>query len=177
MATIRGYIAASVDGFITDKAGDVAWLEPFNDTDFGYDRFIQEVGTVVLGRKTYNQSRNLSPDWAYPGKRGIVVTSHPLDDAPDGVSAWSNSIAALADHMRELDGGDVWVVGGAQLQSALFDLNAIDRLELFIIPVLLGGGVPLFAELKDSQHLKLEATESYENGVVRLDYRPGPTSG
>ena len=170
MAIIRGYIAASVDGFITDKTSGVDWLEPFNDADFGYERFIGEIGTVVLGRKTYEQSRTLSSDWAYPGKRGIVMTSHPLDDAPDGVEAWSHSIAALAEHMRTLDGGDVWVVGGAQLQSALFDLNAIDRLELFVIPLLLGGGVPLFAELRQQQRFDLTEAETFDNGIVRLDY-------
>ena len=67
--------------------------------------------------------------------------------------------------------GDVWIVGGAQLQTALFELDALDRLELFIIPVLLGSGVGLFPAMTKSKTLSLVACEAFDMGVVRVDYR------
>lgn len=164
-------MAASVDGYIAGKDGGVDWLEPFNAVDFGYERFFNDIGTVVMGRKTYNQSREFGPDWVYAGKRAIVVTSKPIADPPSGVAPWTDSIEALVCHLRELDYGDVWIVGGSQLQSTLFDLGAMDRLELFLIPVLLGDGIPLFCTSEQSQALSLEAVGQFDMGVVRLDYR------
>lgn len=171
MASIRGYIAASVDGFIADDDGGVDWLESFNVVDCGYERFINDIRTVVMGRKTYDQSLELSPNWAYPGKRALVVTSRPIERLPSGVAPWTDGIINLVQHLRDLDDGDVWVVGGSQLQSALFELDAMERLELFIIPVLLGGGIPLFLAAAKFKALSLEASEQFDMGVVRLDYR------
>lgn len=164
-------MAASVDGYIADKDGGVGWLDPFNAVDFGYQQFFSEIGTVVMGRKTYDQAREFGPEWVYAGKRAIVVTSKPIENSPPDITSWANSIADLVRHLRQLDDGDVWIVGGSQLQSALFDLDAIDQLELFLIPVLLGNGVPLFCETGRFQTLSLSANERFDMGVVRLDYR------
>ncbi len=171
MASIRGYIAASVDGYIADRDGGVGWLEPFEAVDFGYERFIGEINTVVMGRNTYEQARGFGPDWVYLGKRGIVVTSKPITNPPPDVAAWTEGIPKLVPHLRKLDDGDVWIVGGSRLQSALLDLAAIDRLELFLIPILLGDGVPLFLKSEHSATLCLDAIEQFEMGLVRLDYR------
>ena len=171
MALIRGYIAASVDGYIASDSGDVDWLEPFNAVDYGYERFIGEIRTVVLGRKTYDQCLELSTSWVYPGKRALVVTSRPIEDPPSGVAPWTDGIPKLVQHLRALEDGDVWIVGGAQLQTALFELDALDRLELFIIPVLLGSGVALFPAMTKSKTLSLVACEAFDMGVVRVDYR------
>ncbi len=171
MTVIRGYMAASADGYIADRDGGVGWLDPFNGLDYGYTAFIAQIRTVVMGRATYDQARGFGPDWVYAGKRGIVVTSSSLHDAPADVTAWHDDLPGLAAHLRALDDGDVWIVGGSQLQSALIEIGALDRLELFYMPVLLGNGVPLFRAGKDIRALQLEAAEPFENGVVRLDYR------
>jgi dihydrofolate reductase len=170
MASIRGYIAASLDGYIASADGGVDWLGPFNAVDFGYERFLGEISTVVLGRKTFDQVRTFDPGWVYAGKRAVVVTSRAIDDPPENVTAWTEGISTLVPYLLALNDGGVWIVGGAQLQSALFDLGAMDRLELFVIPVLLGNGIPLFSGLKRSRYLSLNAVERFERGVVRLDY-------
>ena len=166
-------MAASVDGYIADADGGVGWLDPFNAVDFGYERFISGIRTIVMGRKTYDQVRAFGPDWVYAGKRALIVTSMPIVDPPPDATPWTDGIDALVRHLRALDDGDVWVVGGSQLQSALFDSDAIDRLELFVIPVLLGNGVPLFSPLERFKALSLAASEPFDMGVVRLDYRIG----
>ena len=168
---IRGYIAASVDGFIADSNGNVDWLEPFNAADYGYDRFYAEIGTLVMGRHTYDQCRRFGPDWVYSGKRSLVVTSRPIDDPPPEVSAWQGSIAELGNHLRRLEGGDAWVVGGSCLQSAMIECGDLDLLEVFVMPVLLGDGVPLFRRMQTEKSLVLETSETYDNGVVAVRYR------
>jgi len=173
MASIRGYMAASVDGYIADAAGGVDWLEPFNAVDVGYARFIAGIGTVVMGRTTYDQCIGFGAEWVYAGKRGLVVTSRALSDPPADVAAWRDGIGALVQELRAIDDGDVWIVGGAMLQSAFIEQGALDRLELFVMPLLLGSGVPLFRSMAQSQALSLDAVEQFDMDIARLDYRMG----
>lgn len=170
MATIRGYIAASLDGYIADSDGGVGWLDAFQDVDYGFDRFFAEIGTVVLGRATYDQV--LGFGWPYAGRRGLVVTSRPLDDPPAGVQAWTGTIDALIARLRGLADGDAWIVGGARMQQAILDAGGLDQLDLFIVPVTLGDGVPLFP--KTGHRLAFDMTESelLPAGMIRLRYLP-----
>lgn len=176
MGMIRGFIAASLDGYIADRDGGIGWLTPFDDVDYGYAGFIAEIGTVVMGRTTYDVVAGFETGWPYAGKRGIVVTSRPLAGAPAGVEAWREGVPALVDHLREQadEDDDVWIIGGGGLQSAFIAAGALRRLDLFIIPVLLGGGVLLFPPGETpARGLALEATESFANGMVRLRYALG----
>lgn len=177
MAIIRGFIAASLDGYIADRDGGIGWLTPFDGVDYGYAGFIAEIGTVVMGRTTYDDVAGFESDWLYAGKRALVVTSRPLAGAPAGVEAWRDGVPALIDHLREQaqmdgdSGADIWVIGGGGLQAAFIAAGALARLDLFVIPVLLGGGVSLFPPGETpSRGLTLEETESYANGMVRLRY-------
>ncbi|WP_207481398.1 dihydrofolate reductase family protein [Arenibaculum pallidiluteum] len=176
---IRGYIAASLDGFIATPDGGVEWLAPYQEVEAGYGAFIAEIGTVVLGRTTFEQAMGFGIGWPYPGKRGIVVTSRPLHDPPEDVAAWNGGIPGLAGALRRggQDGawaGDAWIVGGAGLQQAFMDIGAIDRLDLFIVPELLGEGIPLFPRSARRHRLRLEGTAALPMGMVRLTYGPVP---
>ena len=171
MTPVRGFIAASLDGYIADRDGNLDWLTPFDDVDSGYGAFIAEIGTVVMGRATYEAVRVLPGGWPYAGRRGLVLTSRPLPDAPVGVEAWMAGVPALIDHVRTQGDGAAWVVGGGGLQAAFLAVGALDRLDLFVIPVLLGGGIPLFPpDVTPARRLTLEETERYSNGMVRLRY-------
>src|SRR5688572_10804400 len=97
---IRGYMASTIDGYIADTNGGFRFLDPFNAVDAGYDRFIAGIGTVVLGRITYEQVLALDGGWPYAGRQGIIVTSSPLRDAPVGVEAWAKDVATLIAELR-----------------------------------------------------------------------------
>jgi dihydrofolate reductase len=165
----RLYIAASLDGFIATPDGGVSWLEPFQGDDFGYDAFIETIGTVVLGRTTYEQVRGFG-DWPYAGKRGIVVSSQPPGDLPDGVEQRCPPFDDLVSDLKTRSAGDVWIVGGARTIGAFFDLDAVDGIELFVMPVLLGSGLPLFGSSRSAMLLRLKETRPYPGGVVKLVY-------
>ncbi len=170
MANIRGYIAVSLDGYIADAKGGVAWLDAFQSVDYGFDQFFAEIRTVVLGRTTYDQV--LGFGWPYAGRRGFVVTSRSLGRPPEGVEAWGRGVGALIGHLRELDDGDAWIVGGAALQQAILEAGAIDRLDLFIMPVTLGHGVPLFPKTAHRLGFDLVESASLPASIIRLTYRP-----
>jgi dihydrofolate reductase len=127
---IRGYIASSLDGFIAAPDGSFAFLERYPPDDAGYDAFVREIGTVVMGRLTYEAVLGHS-EWPYAGKRSIVVTSHPPASPPPDTEAWTAGVPALVAHLAAHPGpGDVWILGGGRLQQAFLDAGAIERLEI-----------------------------------------------
>ena len=165
---LEGYIASSADGFVADAEDGVSFLVPFNDADYGYEAFLARMDGIVMGRATFDQIIGWGIDWPYPGKDCHVVTSSDLTDAPDGVSRWTQSLAAFAAHV-----GDriFWVLGGARLQAGFIAEGLLDRLQLFLMPVLLGPGTPLFPHAGAPVRMALAAQQTYGNGVVALDYR------
>ena len=166
----RLYIAASLDGFIATRDGGVSWLDPYNAPELGYDAFMQSIGTVVMGRATYDQAIGFEGPWPNAGKRTIVLTSRPIEKPPPGVERWTGGLPALVEHLRTTARNDVWVCGGARTVRAFLDLDAIDRIELYLIPVLLGDGLPLFERSPQQSSLTLRGTRSFDNGVVELVY-------
>lgn len=167
---ILGYMAASVDGYIADRDGGISWLDAFSGVDAGYDRFIAGVGTVVMGRRTYDQVRTFGA-YPYARQRSIVVTHRPIDAAPPGVEAWHNDVPSLIEQLRETeDGQDAWVVGGAAIQAEFITAGGLDSLELFVIPVLLGDGVRMFPPSPHSGPMRLDGASPLGKGMVRLVY-------
>ena len=73
----RVYIATSLDGYVATPDGGVEWLEPFQDEDYGYNSFIQKIGTVIMGRTTFQQVLGFG-QWPYKDLRVMVLSSHPL---------------------------------------------------------------------------------------------------
>ena len=174
MAHIRGLMASSIDGFAAEGDGGVGFLSDFHDVDWGYDAFIGGVGTVVMGRRTYEEALRLSPDWPYPGKRGIVVSQSLKGPLRGDAEIWAGELASLVEKLRGLADGDVWIVGGPMLQSALIALGALDRLELCIVPRILGTGIRTFPPSAAGPRVPdLTEVKQYRKGMVILDYRFG----
>ena len=166
------YLAVSLDGYIADAQGSVAWLDAFADAseEDGYGAFVQTVDTVVMGGRTYRQiTEELSPGvWPYDGLHSYV---------------WTRSVAPLP-HARRIDGDlaewlrvqkhgtgkDIWLCGGAELVRQALELDLIDELRLTIIPTLLGAGIPLFGGLTAPKLLELVSHRA-ENGMVECVYR------
>jgi dihydrofolate reductase len=171
---IRLYVAVSLDGFIADTSGGVEWLQPYETEDVGFSAFFREIGAIVSGRRTYDQSRGF-PSWPYPGKRVVVLTSRPLDvEPPDGVEAYRGDLTLLADKLKRETSGDIWILGGARVAQDFLERGLIDRIELYIIPVLLGDGVRLFSTVDHARTLAFSEAKPYPNGIVGLIYELAP---
>lgn len=165
-------MAMSVDGFIADGSGGVGWLDPFQAVDSGYDRFIAGIGTVVFGRLTFVQAMGFDGPWPFAGKRGFVVASEAVGDLPDGTVIWKDKVTDLVQLLRSDPGtdGDAWIVGGAKLQASFVAEDAMDSIDLFVIPTLLGDGVRAFPPTGGRKSLALRSSETLEMGMVRLSY-------
>lgn len=173
MATIRGYMGVSLDHYIADHDGGLAWLTKYDKADFGefaYDRFIKAIRTVVMGRATYHWLIAAGVAWPHGEHRVFVVTSRPIEKPAGPLTTWVDGIDGLVAHLRGLDDGDVWVVGGGKLQQAMIEHAGLDRPELFVVPEIVGDGIPLFTPSAAMRSVKLRSATALDAGVVRLDY-------
>jgi dihydrofolate reductase len=169
-ARLRLYGAVSLDGCLADAQGGVGWLEPFEAVDYGMDGFLAQVGSVLAGRTTYDQARGFGP-WPYAGKRVVVMTHRALDpDPPPGVEAAHGDPAAVVARLRAQTTGDIWLLGGAALAQDCLARGLVDSIEIFLMPLLLGAGLRLFAADGSPRALALREARPFPNGVVALTY-------
>jgi dihydrofolate reductase len=164
-------VAASLDMRLARPDGSVEdWLAADYPTDAGFDAFLADVDAILMGRATYDAVRGFG-DWPYPGKPTVVMTRRDLPDAPPEVVARSGDLAAVA---REIEGQGrrlVWVEGGGQILRELLRIGRIDVLEVTVIPIVLGEGVPLFPEGTPETRLRLVEAQPWIKGAMRLVYR------
>jgi dihydrofolate reductase len=134
-----------------------------------YRLFAQLIRTVVMGRDTYDFIAAQDIPWAYADKRVIVVTSRPIL-SPRGELETHHDVDALIAELRALNDGDVWMLGGGRLQSAFLARGALDDIEIYVIPEILGGGVPLFPATGLRVSPKLADAKPLDKGCVYLRY-------
>ena len=166
------YIAMSLDGFIADKDGGVAWLAGDGsdvDNEGSYDEFYNTIDTVVMGYNTYHQIiTELSPEcWVYANKMSYVITHKKLEDKENIM--FTEDLEGLITKLMARDGKDIWVCGGADVVNQLLSMNRIDRICITVVPVILGGGTRLFGVFKKEIPLKLISVRDY-NGMTDLVY-------
>lgn len=168
------YSAMSLDGYLADTSGGVAWLDGDGSdrTQLGsYEAFSKTVDTVLMGYRTYRQIvTELSPEaWPYRGKTTYVFTHRQLTAAEDIVFT-AQSPAELIAALKAQPGQDIWVCGGAHVVQQLLACNLLDKLFITVVPTLLGSGIRLFARQERELPLKLISTECY-NGMAELRYQ------
>jgi dihydrofolate reductase len=172
MARILGYIAASLDGYIATADDRLDWLSAYDGMDLGvhdYRHFVSRIRTVVMGRATYDFLVQEGVPWPYQDQRAIVVTSRTIAE-PLGPLETRDDVDALIAELRALDDGDVWMLGGGRLQMAFLERDALDELEVYVMPELLGGGRPLFPPTGLRRSARLLSALPMDRGCVRLHY-------
>ncbi|MFO7563314.1 MAG: dihydrofolate reductase family protein, partial [Enhygromyxa sp.] len=135
--------------------------------------FMDEVGALLMGRRTFDVIMGMEGEWWPYGERPILVATHrPLPSpAPASVRAASGSIAELvAAALEAAAGRDVYIDGGALIRQAL-DADLIDEMIVTLIPMILGAGHPLFAGVQRRHALELVEHAALDGGLVQLRYR------
>lgn len=166
------FIAVSLDGYIAREDGGIDWLSIVQQEgeDYGYKAFADTCDTLVMGRNTYDTALGFDA-WPYEGKRLVVLTHNPPPPR-HGEAFFAGSPEELAGALGRDGARRVYVDGGAVIRQFLA-AGCIDDLTLSVVPVLLGGGIPLFASGGPEHRLHLEESRSWPTGLVQLRYRVG----
>jgi dihydrofolate reductase len=166
------YIATSLDGFIARRNGGIDWLSGGEGgEDYGYAEFMSTVDHVVMGRNTYEKVLTFG-GWQYE-KKVIVLTSRDLTLTPElaeKVEALHLSPSELLQELARRGARHIYLDGGLTLQRFLRE-GFVDEMTITTLPVLIGGGLPLFGALERDVKLDLIGSQSFENGFVQNKYR------
>ena len=168
------YIATSLDGKIARLNGDTQWLHEIpnpDGTDHGYAEFYQSIDIILMGNKTYQEILGFDIDFPYPDKDNYVFTRNKKLQQDENVQYVSDDPAGFVKSLKKESDKGIWLVGGAQVNSILLEAGLIDQIRVFIMPVVLGEGIPMFTPLPD-QSLKLVSHEVYSTGAVEVTYKP-----
>jgi len=167
MRRIRYHVAMSLDGYIAGPKGEADWITPDPEVDFA--TLFNEFDTALVGRRTF-EAMVAAGRASIPGMK-LIVFSRTLRQAdyPEATVA-SEKQKEMLTSLREKPGKDIWLFGGATLFHSLLQEGLVDAVEVSIVPILLGGGIPLLPTPAPRKKLNLTGHKLYKSGIVALQY-------
>lgn len=172
MRKIRYGVAASLDGYIAGPNGEADWID--NDPEVDFAAIWSQFDTLLMGRRTYEAAVQRLGEAAFTGVTTIVFsrTLRQQDQpkatiVPQLTPDWITSLKNQA-------GRDIWLMGGSRLFRSFLDAGCVDRIEVSVIPVLLGAGIPLLPPPYTPTRLKLLTHQVYRSGRLSLTYEIQP---
>jgi dihydrofolate reductase len=169
MRRVRYMVAMSLDGYIAGPNGEADWI--IMDPDIDFRALFEQFDTFLMGRRTFEGMGGAGGG----GQSGAqtIVFSRTLrqEDHPNVTIVSDNLEQALAD-LRAKPGKDIWLFGGGSLFRSFLEARLVDAVEVSVIPVLLGEGIPLLPPKPSSERFKLRLASSraFKTGIVSLEY-------
>jgi len=185
MRKIISFMHISLDGFVAGPNGEMNWIKVDEEIFDHVGKRISEGDTALYGRVTYQMMENY---WPTAGKKPNasqhdiqhskwyskvhkVVLSKTMKDADlTNTTIISDNLSNRINEIKQQPGEDILLFGSPTATHALIQLNLIDGYWLFVNPIILGQGIPLFVGIKDKIKLNLLTTRQFTCGVTELNY-------
>jgi dihydrofolate reductase len=168
MRRIRYGVAMSLDGFIAGPNGEADWI--VIDPELNFAELWAQFDTALMGRHTYHAALARLGKSAFSGMKTFVAsrTLNPADHPGVTILTELNrdSLQSLCAQSEK----DIWLFGGGDLFAQLLAMGEVDTVEVTIIPVLLGAGIPLLPGPAQRTRLHLSEHRIYGSGTVHLVY-------
>jgi len=166
----------SLDNFIARADGGYDWILMGDEIMSEFPKIYAAFDTILIGRKTYDQTLQQSPGTGQEmeGFMGMktFLFSRTMKESPNaGVKVISDNAGEFVRSLKKESGKDIWLFGGGLLFRSLLKLGLVDTVEVAVIPVLVGGGIPLLPPPAGRAKLKLTGHRVYKkSGIVFLEY-------
>ena len=167
MRKIRYAVAMSLDGYIAGPKGEADWI--IMDPEIDFAALMEQFDTFLLGRRTFEPMAHVQKGET-PGVKTFVFSRTLRPQDYPGVTIVAEGVEETVAALRAERGKDIWLFGGGSLFRSLLDAGLVDTVEVAIMPVLLGGGIPLLASPAKQKKLHLTGHKVYPTGIVSLEY-------
>jgi dihydrofolate reductase len=158
----------SLDGFIAGPNGEADWI--IMDPEIDFEAMNSQFDTMLMGRRTFEVVKAAGGGGSTPGMQVFVFSRTLRQEDHPGVTIVDNPGELLAE-LRSKPGKDVWLFGGGSLFRSLAEVGLVDTVEVGVMPVLLGEGVPLLPAPAKRVTLKLTSHKLYaKTGIMGLEY-------
>jgi len=188
MRKIISFMHISLDGFVAGVNGEMDWIK-VNEEIFDFvGKRISEGDTALYGRVTYQMMENYWPTagdkpaatrheiehskW-YSKVHKVVLSKTIKDSGLTNTKIISGNLSERINEIKQSRNGgskEILLFGSPTATHSLIQLNLIDGYWLFVNPIILGRGIPLFVDIKDKIKLKLLTTRQFTCGVTELNY-------
>lgn len=168
MRVLRYSLAASLDGYIAGPNGEFDWI--LVDPEIDFAAMYAGVSALVMGRKSYDVFTATGGAVGGPLPVYVCSRSEPAGER-DGVTFINDAVAGVRELKLAGDGKPIWLWGGGELFRTLADAKLVDEVEVALIPIVLGSGLPLMAAPGPRVPLTLTGQRTYPStGIVMLNY-------
>jgi dihydrofolate reductase len=162
-------LGISLDGYIARLDGSVDFL--FMPKDYSMGPFFATIDTAIMGRKTYDAALKMGGgSYKDSGLKSYVFSHSQPPGERGGVTFVSEPPQSFVEKLRKRPGKNVWLMGGGELVRDFLKEDLVDELYIGVVPVVIGGGIPLFPAGFPQREFSLLENKTFSKGMIALKY-------